>query len=133
MTNSIHPTECIKNIPYSLALRINLTCTEEDEREQRLEEPRELLIERKYRKSLIDASIRRAKAIPRVQALIYKAQPNIPCKRPIFLVTYDPRLQYMESVFPEPPLVAYRRQQNYQMSLSELEYQTTKAHTQKEN
>ena len=129
LTNSIHPAECIKNIPYSLALRINRTCTEEDEREQRLEELRELLIERKYRKSLIDASIRRAKAIPRAQALKYKAQPNIPSKRPIFSVTYDPRLpnlpamqrkhwrsmtqdQYLESVFPEPPLVAYRRQKN---------------------
>ena len=28
LTNSIHPPECIKNIPYSLALRINRTCTE---------------------------------------------------------------------------------------------------------
>jgi hypothetical protein len=129
LTNSIHPPECIKNIPYSLALRIIRTCTEKDEREKRLEELRELLIERKYRKSLIDASIRRAKAIPRAQALKYKAQPNIPSKRPIFSVTYDPRLpnlpamqrkhwrsmtqdQYLESVFPEPPLVAYRRQKN---------------------
>ena len=71
LTNSIHPPECINNIPYRLALRIKRTCTEEDEREQRFEELRELLIERKYRKSLIDASIRRVKAISRAQALKY--------------------------------------------------------------
>ena len=26
LTNSIHPPNCIKNIPYSLALRINRVC-----------------------------------------------------------------------------------------------------------
>ena len=75
LTNSIHPPDCIKNIPYSLALRITRTCTEQDNRELRFTEIKEFLIERKYRKSLIDASIRRARAIPRSVALKRVAKP----------------------------------------------------------
>ena len=63
LTNSIHPPECLKNIPYSLALRITKICTEEQEREDRYKELKDYLLERKYKSSLIDAVIRRARAI----------------------------------------------------------------------
>ena len=128
MTNSIHPPDCIKNIPYSLALRITRVCSEEENRELRYNELKEFLLERKYKNSLIDASIRRARAIPRVLALKSVAAPP-PNKRPVFSVTYDPRLpdlqalqrkhwrsmtedDYLKSVFPQPPLLAFRRQKN---------------------
>jgi hypothetical protein len=92
-------------------------------------ELKEYLSERKYNPSLIDASIRRARAIPRLQALKQVAQPS-PNRRPVFAVTYDPRLPdlqamqrkhwrtmtqdaYLKSVFPEPPLVAFRRQKKH--------------------
>ena len=57
LTNSIHPPDCLKNIPYSLALRITRMCTEKEDREKRYMELKEFLIERKYKPSLIDASI----------------------------------------------------------------------------
>ena len=128
LTNSVHPPDCIKNIPYSLELRITRICTEQEDREHRYKELKDFLIERKYKPSLIDASIRRARAIPRSQSLKPVAPP-LPHRRPVFAVIYDPRLpdlkamqrkhwrlmtqdSYLKSVFPEPPLVAFRRQRN---------------------
>ena len=92
-------------------------------------ELKEMLNEREYKDSMIEASIRRARAIPRTQALKRVAKPNH-TKRPVFAVTWDPilpnlpRVQgnhwrsmtlsspYMKEVFSEPPMVAYKRQTN---------------------
>ena len=78
---------------------------------------------------MIDASIRKARAIPRNKTLI-KVANQTQSKRPIFAVTWDPRLPnlprvqgkhhrsmtlsspYLKEVFPEPPLVANKRQDN---------------------
>ena len=57
LTNSIHPPDCLRNIPYSLALRITIVCTEKEDRENKYMKLKEYLIERKYKPSLIDASI----------------------------------------------------------------------------
>ena len=94
-----------------------------------LAELKEMLLARNYRSSIIDGAIRRARAIPRAKALLRVAKPNH-CKRPIYSVTWDPRLPnlqslqgkhwrsmtltspYMREVFPEPPMIAYRRQRN---------------------
>ena len=129
LTNSIHPPDCFKSIPFSLALRINRICSESETRNIRLEELKEFLIARKYKPSHIDAAIRRARAIPRALALKKVVKPKH-TRRPVFSVTYDPRLpnlpemqrrhwrsmtiqdEYLESVFPEPPLVAFKRQKN---------------------
>ena len=88
-----------------------------------------MLLERNYKSSMIDSSIRRARAIPRDKAL-QKVANQTQSKRPIFAVTWDPRLPnlprkqgkhyrsmtiaspYLKEVFPEPPLVAYKRQRN---------------------
>ena len=87
-----------------------------------------MLEDRKYKPSLVDAAIRRARAIQRAQALKKVVLPPH-SKRPIFAVTDDPRLpdlqslqrkhwrsmiqdQYLKSVFPEPPLIAFRKQKN---------------------
>ena len=84
-----------------------------------------MLLHRKYKPSLVDAAVRRARAIERVQAM-KRVVPPPTSKRPVFAVTYDPRLpdlqsmqrkhrrsmlqdSYLKSVFPEPPLVAFRR------------------------
>ena len=69
LTNSIHPPECFKSIPFSLALRINRICSIPETRNKRLQELKDFLIARKYKSSLIDAAIRRATAIPRAIAL----------------------------------------------------------------
>ena len=78
---------------------------------------------------MINSAIEKARKIPRFKALKEKIQ-NLSDRRPVFVVTYDPRLpnipaiqrkhwramvgmdQYMSEVFPEPPLTAFKRPKN---------------------
>ena len=129
LTSSCHPASQTDNIPFSLSLRIVRICSEPETRDQRLKEMKEFLMARNYRPGMVDSAINRAKAIPRARALRYVA-PHKPTRRPIFVVTYDPRLPnvqkvqhtnwrrmkntnpYLSEVFPEPPMVAFKRQKN---------------------
>ena len=49
-TNGSHPPEIVSNIPYSLCMRTNQTCSEKDAKEKRLKELEEMLLERDYPK-----------------------------------------------------------------------------------
>ena len=129
LSSSIHPVQCTRNVPYSLSLRIVRICTDPVKREQRFEELKQLLIARGYRQKMLDSAISRARAVPRQIALRKVAKPNS-LRRPIFAVTYDPRLppipnimakhfrsmthqdSYLKEIFTEPPLTAFRRQRN---------------------
>ena len=97
-----------------MALRIVRICTECDKRDLRLQELKELLL---------------AKKIPRNFALL-KITNKKSEKRPVFVLKYDPRLPpvqsiqakhwrsmtaqdcHLKEVFSEPPMTAYRRQNN---------------------
>ena len=68
LTSSCHPAQTFKNIPYSLALRIVRICGLEEVRDQRLGELRELLLAREYKAGIVDAAIKKARDIPRVEA-----------------------------------------------------------------
>ena len=127
--SSCHPAECLQSIPYSLSTRINRVCSEEETQDMRFEELKCMLLDSKYPPGIIDAAIAKAMAIPRLVALrrVSRQQTNT---RPAFVVGYDPMLpsipkltkkhwrsmtaedKYLESVFPEPPLISYRRQRN---------------------
>ena len=128
LTSSCHPAHTTKNIPFSLALRIVRICSKPEDRNTRFKELRELLLSREYKPGLIDSAINRAKQIPRTEAL-KKVERAKTSKRPVFVVSYDPRLPsitkivtrhwrtmhqdpYLADVFPLPPLVAYRRPPN---------------------
>ena len=92
----------------------------------RLEELKNMLLSRNYKKSIINAAIEKAKSIPRSEAIkkvIRKQDPD----RVVFVVQYDPRLPSisnvlhkhyrtmiasdpsLKEVFPKPPMVAYKR------------------------
>ena len=129
LTSSCHPIETTKNVPFSLAMRINRICTYSETRDKRLIELKNMLLDREYKEGMINNAINRAKAIPREQA-IRQVVHTTPVKRPIFVVTYDPRLPniqqiqlkhwrsmksqdpYLAEVFPIHPLTAYKRQKN---------------------
>ena len=73
---------------------------------------------RGYSDRMIIAATDRARAIPRHVALrrVNRKQTD---RRPVFALTYDPRLPSIQSmqakhceVFAQPPLTAYRRQRN---------------------
>ena len=91
LKNSCSPASVIKNIPFSLALRILRICSEEEARELRFSEPKELLLARSYRLSMVDTAIDRARTIPRSQAL-RQVNRQRQCRRPVNVVSFDPRL-----------------------------------------
>ena len=61
---SNHPQHCLTNIPFALAKRINTIDENENVKEKRFKELERTLLEQKYPKSQIEASILRAKEIP---------------------------------------------------------------------
>jgi hypothetical protein len=130
LPDSCHPYSNIQNIPLSLAIRIVRICSEESARELRFSELREMLLDRNYPIGIVNSAINKARAIPRAIAIRKVVRENTASRRPVFVVSWDPRLpslsaitqrhwrsmvsqdKLMEDTFPEPPLIAYKRQKN---------------------
>ena len=122
------PLSNIENIPLSLAIRVLRNCTEEETREQRYSELKNMLLDRNYPEGIINAAITKARSIPRAVAIRRVAREPTQQRRPVFVLSWDPRLpsvsaltqkhwrsmtsqnQLMKETFPEPPLIAYKRQ-----------------------
>ena len=129
LPTSCHLVQCTRNVPYSLSLRIVRICSDKEQREIRFLELKHLLLNRGYKERMIETAIDRARQIPRKIAL-RKVKKRNSAKRPVFAITYDPRLPsipsiqakhwramvtmdpYMGSVFTKPPLTGFRRQRN---------------------
>ena len=89
-----------------------------------------MLPDRNYPIGIVNAAINKARAIPRAVAIRKVVRENTTVRRPVFVVSWDPRLpslsaitqrhwrsmvsqdKLMEETFPEPPLIAYKRQKN---------------------
>ena len=129
LPESCHANQTHRSIPFSLGLRIVRICKKPENRDKRFQELRQLLLNRGYQKHVIDQALVKAGQVPRNRALLKRPKKET-SKRPIFALKYDPRLppiqniqakhwrsmkssdQYLASVFPEPPLTAFRRQNN---------------------
>ena len=129
MPSSCHPKTTTKSIPYSLSLRIVRICTQIENRDKRLEELRQLLLERNYPEKIINMGIEKAKKVPRKIALM-KVRKKTAEARPVFALKFDPRIpaiepmvgkhwrsmkvqdKYLGECFKQPPLIAYKRQRN---------------------
>ena len=129
LPSSCHPKQTTRAIPKSLGLRIVRVCSDPKNRDKRLGELKESLVERGYSPDMLDRELSKARAVPR-EAALKKVVKNQQTKRPVFAVTHDPRLpsvsnlqakhwramvsrnQYLKEVFPAPALTAYRRQPN---------------------
>ena len=125
LPSSCHNRNVTNSIPFSLSLRIVRICIYPDKRDQRLYELKFLLLERGYLESKIDASIYKARLIPRHKA-VKKVKETTKQKGPVFVMTYDPRLspigsiqakhwrsmtiknRYLSEVFKRPPLLPTR-------------------------
>ena len=126
MPTSCHPAHTKKSIRYSLSLRIVRICIDPKNRDIRLMELKNKLIQRNYNEQVVDRAIKRAKAVPRRIAL-RKREQNINSKGLVLVQTYDPRLpsfpmmvknnSYLAEVFPGVPLTGYRRQPNIRNKL----------------
>ena len=116
----------------------------------RLQELKEMLIQRDYKESLIENAIRKAKAISRDQALKHVARSQT-TMRPVYVVSYDPMLrdipkilnkhwrstcvtdQYFKEVFPDPPMTAFKRQRNIKSFMIRAKVSQEKISDQVEN
>ena len=114
-------------------MQIVRICSSSEAREKRFSELKDMLLSREYSSNIINAAIDRARNIPRLEAL----KKVVKCKtseRPVFVIHYDPRLPSvnniikkhyrvmtqdpkMKEVFPEPPIIAYKRQKNLREAL----------------
>ena len=103
-------------------------CSLTEAREKRFKELKDMLLSRDYSSNIINAAIERARNIPRLEAL-KKVVKSKTSERPVFVIHYDPRLpnvnsiinrhyrvmvqdQKLKEVFPEAPIIAYKRQKN---------------------
>ena len=129
LPTSCHPKQTTKSIPKSIGLRIIRVCSDPLKRDQRLSELKIQLLERGYSEEMLDRSIDKVKKIPREAALREVIRPK-ETNRPVFPITYDPRLpsvtsilskhwrsmasrdKHLKEVFPAPPLTAYKKQPN---------------------
>ena len=128
LPSSCHPRQTTKSIPFSLGLRIVRICSDKEDRDKRLSELRERLLARDYTSEMVNTALAKARAVPRSKALKIGNKPN-QTRRPILSIPYDPRLptmsriqakhwramvtdSYLKGVFSEPPMTAYRRNQN---------------------
>lgn len=69
LPSSCHSKLTTKAIPMSLGLRIVRICQDAEKRDKRMEELKELLLERGYSEYLVDSALERAKKVPRKAAL----------------------------------------------------------------
>ena len=129
LPSSCHPPTVTKNIPFSLCLRIVRICSKPEQREEQFTKLKELMMSRGYSERMLSSAIDRARRIPR-QVALRRVLSNKEERRPVFAVTYDPRLPaiqsiqakhwrsmvgqdpYLNEVFMQPPLTAFKRQRN---------------------
>ena len=129
LPSSNHPTHITKNIPYSLAYRLRRICSEEENFNLRLEELKQLLLERGYRRRGIENSFDRVRQLERVSVL-EKVERRQQVDRVKAVFRFDKRLpniagimkqnwkvmvesdRRLKKVFEHPPLVCFNRTRN---------------------
>ena len=91
LRESCHPASVTASIPFSLSLRIIRICSQQINQNIRLQELKEVLLNRGYPSDLVNRGVEKAKKIPRKIALL-KVQKKTTQNRPRFAIKYDPRL-----------------------------------------
>ena len=129
LPSSCHPGHVTRNIPYSLAYRLKRIVSIPETFEMRLNQLKQNLLDRKYNRKVIEDAFNRVIAVKREDALKKVIKNAKSDKRPVFVVTFDPRLpdigkimtaaynssskdHKFKKTFPEKPMIAYRRQKN---------------------
>ena len=99
LTDSCHPIGCTKNIPYSLGLRIVRICSSTEDRDKRLNELKNLLLDRDYPERLVTSAIDKARSVSREKAMrIVIRRKKKAQNRPVFALKFDPRLPSISSL-----------------------------------
>ena len=90
LPTNCHPKHCCKNVPYSLAFRLRLICSDSDTFESRARELTDHLCKRGYQKQEISLAIERARQQKREDLLSYR--PKSESSVLPFVLTYHPDL-----------------------------------------
>ena len=129
LPSSTHPGHITTNMPYSGGLRLLRICSKHEDYLKRREEFSENLKTRGYKDIVIKTAFKRLDSITREQALLKVSRTKVDQQRPVFAITYDPRLPSASGIlkkhynvacenptfkdtFPLVPLVGYRRSRN---------------------
>ena len=97
LPKSCHPSHTIKNISFSLALRIKRICSTEEYFERHAQILKAPLTNKKYLFK-IDSAIQKARNTPRLQPLTYK-NIKLNSRFLVFTATFHPCLQNIKSIF----------------------------------
>lgn len=128
-SKSCHPKNVKKAIPYGLALRLRRICENEDDYQKHRQELKLQLRKRGYNGKFIENQLKRADNLNRKELLQRKNKIKKTSERIPLVVTFTDLLpdihdivkkrinilhncNLMKEIFPEPPLVAYRRDRN---------------------
>ena len=130
LPSSCHPAFQTDNIPFSLCYTIRRICWNDELFLDRCKDLKRDLLERNYRPRSIDAAIKRAFDIPRVEALKKVEKVDKISGRVRFKTVYDPRFpaisdilkkhhkimlekdNRLQKIFSQPPVVCYSRPRN---------------------
>jgi hypothetical protein len=125
--SSSHPFHILKNIPYSLALRIKRICSEAQDFMSNLDKLKADLLSRGYKKNYIKKAFEKVILIDRKSAL--KKVEKKSQTRTVLSLQYDPRLPNisiilknfwkamtknprLKEIFPSPPMITWTRSKN---------------------
>ena len=129
LRTKLYPENLKKNIPFSQVLRARRICSEKADFDQACEELRERFIERGYHPDEVEEQIKKTSSVkPGNLSGTKKTSKRIP-----FVVTYNRTLppiskilrkhwnilqldKNLQNLFEEPPVIAYRRCRNLQLS-----------------
>jgi hypothetical protein len=145
LPSSCHPPHCAKGMAYGQALRIRRICSDIDTFEQRAVELTRHFVSRGHDVDHTLEAVERARNTERNEALRYKTKAT-PVRVP-FVTTYHPDLPqiatilhkhwhfietnpYLNSLFPEHPVVAFRRPRNLRDILVNATVQHSTPHSQ---
>eukprot|EP00745_Piridium_sociabile_P026213 TRINITY_DN4169_c0_g1_i14.p1 TRINITY_DN4169_c0_g1~~TRINITY_DN4169_c0_g1_i14.p1 ORF type:complete len:390 (+),score=72.90 TRINITY_DN4169_c0_g1_i14:1655-2824(+) len=126
--NSNHPPATRNSIPYSQFLRLRRICSNESDFREQVEKMADFFLTRQYPSDIVSKALERASAVTRTEALTPSTSNNNE-DRTVMVLTYHPHnlpvrnillknfhlLQedpLLKSVFPKPPLVAFKRDTN---------------------
>ena len=128
--DSSHPRHVCANIPKSLVHRIVRICSVPGMREVRLQELKELLVGRGYKRGVVDEAVQYGLALDRTEALKKVSREEASQKRVRYNIIFDPKLpnfppilvknwkeivnsdQRLKSPFPAPPMASLKRSPN---------------------
>ena len=142
---SFHNPSVKNNIPYSQFLRLRRLCSDEDDFRTKSNQMTHFFLARHYPQSLVHKAHHKALSVPRTESLQTKPKPTNN-DRPILIMRHHPATRPIRSIllenwhllqstddvasiYPKPPLIAYKRNPNLKDLLVHSKLQTSSPRT----